>query len=212
MLISTDSVNATTARIAVLGDSLVQGYGLHPDEGLVPQLEAWLVEKGVNAALINAGVSGDTTAGGLARLDWTLSDDVDALIVSLGANDALRGIDPSVSLSNLGAILQEANARHIPILLIGIAAPGNYGPDYASEFNAMFPTLSKTFGTLLYPDILQPLTELPDRTATLAQYFQPDGLHPNVDGVKLITNAIGPYVAELAKLAAQSASSPESNH
>ncbi len=138
---------------------------------------------------------------GLARVDWTLSADVDALIVSLGGNDVLRGLDPAVSRINLDGILAAAKVRDIPVLLIGVAAPGNYGADYKAEFDAVFPALSKTYGTLLYPNFLQALAEMPDRSETIARYFQPDGLHPNAAGVELIVKSIGPSVAELAELA-----------
>lgn len=192
---------AETTTVAALGDSLVQGYGLPADQGFVPQMQFWLDGRGVDATLLNAGVSGDTTAGGLARADWTLTEDVDALIVALGGNDVLRGIDPAVSRENLEGILKTAQARNVPVLLIGISAPGNYGADYKAEFEANYPALSKRYGTLLYEDLLQPLTDLPDRTGAVERYFQPDRLHPNADGIRLIVEAIGPSVAELIKMA-----------
>ncbi|MFV2038161.1 MAG: GDSL-type esterase/lipase family protein, partial [Paracoccaceae bacterium] len=120
---------AEPVTIAALGDSLVQGYGLARDLGFVPQLQRWLDNQGLAVVVINAGVSGDTTAGGRARIGWTLGADIDALIVSLGANDALRGVDPAASKANLDAILATATARAVPVLLVGIQAPGNFGPE-----------------------------------------------------------------------------------
>lgn len=184
--------------IAALGDSLTQGYGLPADEGLVPQLEAWLSEQGADITVLNAGVSGDTTAGGLARIDWTLSEDVDALIVALGGNDVLRGLPSEEAQANLDGILVHAAKRALPVLLVGITVPGNFGPEYKAAFEAIYPDLAARHGTLLYPDLLEPITALPDRTAALAAYIQSDGVHPNADGVRLIVEGIGPFVVELA--------------
>ncbi|MCA8882177.1 MAG: arylesterase [Rhodobacteraceae bacterium] len=184
--------------IAALGDSLTQGYGLLPEDGLVPQLGRWLEAHGQSVRMINAGVSGDTTAGGAARIDWTLTPDVQALIVALGANDLLRGIDPATSRANLDRILATAQDRGLPVLLIGVAAPDNYGPDYKAAFDAIYPDLAARYDTLLIPDLLAPLrkwrTEDP---VALAAVMQDDGLHPNRDGVALVVDAIGPEVARL---------------
>ncbi|RMD46550.1 MAG: arylesterase, partial [Alphaproteobacteria bacterium] len=128
---------ARTLRVVALGDSLTQGYGLPAGQGFVPQLERWLRERGHDVELVNAGVSGDTTAGGRARIGWTLAGGADALIVALGGNDVLRGLPPEEARANLEAILAEAEARGIPVLLIGIDAPGNYGPDYERAFEAI---------------------------------------------------------------------------
>ncbi|MEM9474338.1 MAG: arylesterase [Pseudomonadota bacterium] len=187
---------AEPITVAALGDSLTQGFGLVPDQGFVPQLEAWLTESGAEVAIINAGVSGDTTAGGLSRVDWTLTEDVDALIVALGGNDLLRGIDPAVSRANLDGILQAATARDLPVLLVGLEAPGNYGPDFKADFEAMFPELADSYGALLYPDFLAPL-RTGDQTEALQRLMQPDGVHPNAEGVKLMVAGIGPEVLEL---------------
>lgn len=183
--------------VAALGDSLTQGYGLPPGDGFVPQLESWLREKGADVTVLNAGVSGDTTQGGLSRVDWTLTPDVDAMIVALGGNDLLRGIDPAVSRSNLEGILEAAAGKGVPVLLVGMAAPGNYGPDYKAEFDAMYPDLAREFGALYYPGFLDALTAQDDRAAALDTYMQPDGLHPNREGVALIVEAMGPTVLEL---------------
>ncbi|MYA88326.1 MAG: arylesterase [Boseongicola sp. SB0662_bin_57] len=188
---------AAPATIAALGDSLTQGFGLASDDGFVPQLQRWLDVQGANAELINAGVSGDTTAGGLSRIAWTLSDDVDGLIVALGANDMLRGIDPGVARANLDGILSEAGRQGVPVLLIGMDALPNYGPEYKSAFDAMYPDLAARHGALYHPDFLGALAALGDRAAALEAYMQPDGMHPNRDGVKLIVSDIGPSVLEL---------------
>lgn len=194
---SLSQAKAEQVTIAALGDSLTHGYGLPQELGFVPQLEQWLLAQGLDVKLINAGVSGDTTAGGLARVDWTLSPDVDALIVSLGGNDVLRGIDPAVSGANLDGILAKAAAKNVPVLLVGVSAPGNYGADYQGQFNAIYPGLAKQYGALLYPNFLRALAELPDQASVLAQYFQSDAVHPNADGVELIVEDIGPSVAAL---------------
>ncbi len=196
-----ETARAEPVTIAVLGDSLVQGYGLPPDQGFVPHMQDWLDSNGIEAELLNAGVSGDTTAGGLSRVEWTLTPEVEALIVSLGGNDVLRGLDPAAARANLEAILDIAAAREVPVLLIGIGAPGNYGADYRIAFEAIYPALAQSHGTLLFDDFLSPLTRLPDRAGVVARYFQPDRLHPNAEGVGLIVESIGPSVAELVRLA-----------
>lgn len=192
---------AQPATIAALGDSLTQGYGLPVDQGFVPQLQAWLTEHGADAVVLNAGVSGDTTAGGAARIGWTLTEDVDALIVALGGNDMLRGLQPADMRANLTTILQAAQDRDLPVLLIGLPAPGNYGPEYKTDFDAVFPELSAEFGTLLAPNFLAGLTGLPDREAAMAAYMQPDLTHPNAEGVALIVANLGPLVLDLVRRA-----------
>lgn len=198
--VSPGAAGAEPVTIAALGDSLVQGYGLANGDGFIPQLEKWIADAGLDIVLINAGVSGDTTAGGLSRINWTLSPDVDALILSLGGNDALRGIDPATVRQNLDAILAIAAARPVPVLLIGINAPNNFGPNYKAAFGAIYPELAARYATLLYPNFLQALVDMPDRAATLASYFQADALHPNIQGVALVVQDIGPSVAALAAL------------
>ena len=179
--------------IAALGDSLTQGYGLARDDGFVPQLEDWLKAQGTDVRILNAGVSGDTTAGGLARIDWTLTPDVQALIVILGGNDILRGIDPAASRANIAAILTVAAQRDLPVLLVGMPAPGNYGPDYKAQIDAMYPELAQEFGALFLADFFAPILEgaaqIPD-----AKYMQADGVHPNAGGVREIVRAVGPAV------------------
>ena len=184
--------------IAALGDSLTHGYGLPPDQGFVPQLQAWLRDQGLDVTVLNAGVSGDTTAGGLARLDWTLTPEVEALIVELGANDFLRGIDPAAARANLDAILTRAGDAGLPVLLIGLPAPGNYGPDYKQQFDAIWPDLAAKHGTLLVTSFFRGLAPPgADPAAERERVMQPDGTHPNAEGVARIVADIGPEVAAL---------------
>lgn len=185
---------AEPVTVLALGDSLIQGYGLTEAEGLVPQLQHWLDGRGAEVRLINGGVSGSTTAGGAAAVGWVLTPDVDAMIVVLGGNDLLRGIDPAESRANLDRILTVAQGAGVEVLLAGIIAPGNYGADYKVAFDGMFPALAGEYGALLYPDFFAGLRAAPgDRAA----YFQPDGIHPNAKGVALIVRHMGPVVLEL---------------
>lgn len=182
-------------RIVAFGDSLTHGYGLPEELGFVPQLQAWLVEQGADVVLINAGVSGDTTAGGRARIDWTLSDGFDAIIVTLGGNDLLRGIDPANSRANIEAILAAATRAGVEVLLVGMRAPGNYGPEYQAEFDALYPELAEQYNTLLFPSFFEGLGE--GTPAQLLVFMQSDGVHPNAQGVTRIVKALGPSVLEL---------------
>lgn len=195
---SGDRATAEPVTIAALGDSLVHGYGLPPENGFVPQLQSWLDTHEVEAIVTNAGVSGDTTAGGLSRVEWTLNGEVDAMIVALGGNDALRGLDPAVSRKNLHGILQVAAQKNIPVLLVGIDAPANYGAGYKTDFDAIYPALASEFNALLYPSFLAVLLARPDRAATLRNLMQSDGIHPNKDGVRLIVEDIAPIVSQLS--------------
>ena len=185
--------------IAALGDSLTQGYGLVQEEGFVPQLEAWLRAEGDDVQLVNAGVSGDTTAGGLSRVGWTLSPEVDAMIVTLGGNDLLRGLSPDQARNNIEGILQAAQEANVEVLLIGMDAPGNFGPDYKAEFDAIYPELAQTYGAVFLESFFAGLSEdgiAPD-PASLREWFQSDGIHPNAKGVERIVQAVGPKVQEL---------------
>ncbi|WP_170573966.1 arylesterase [Ruegeria atlantica] len=190
------AATAEQVVIAALGDSLTQGYGLPEQDGFVPQLDRWLRAQGAEVRLINAGVSGDTTAGGAARVDWTLTPDVDAMIVALGGNDLLRGIDPAVSRTNLEAIVQTAEASGVDVLLIGMQAPGNYGAEYKAAFDAIYPELAAAYGTAYAPGFFTGLTAEGDPDAA-RRYMQSDGIHPNAEGVILIVESLGPYVLEL---------------
>ena len=182
---------AEALRILMLGDSLTAGYGLASRDALPARLEAALRDRGLDARVIDAGVSGDTTAGGLARLDWALADRPHAVIVALGANDALRAIDPAVARSNLDRLLAALSERSLPVLLAGMLAPRNLGPEYGARFDAIYPELAERHGTLLYPFLL-------DGVATVAELNQADGLHPNEAGVEVIVDRILPSVLCLA--------------
>lgn len=185
---------AEPVTIAALGDSLTAGYGLFPGKGFVPQLEKWLATQGVEVEIRNAGVSGDTTRGGLARVDWTLTPDVDAVIVALGGNDLLRGIDPAISRANLEAILQKTKGAGVKVLLVGLRAPSNYGLDFKRAFDAMYPDLATKYGTLYADSFFRGLQGAP---GTQVDYLQLDGVHPNAKGVALIVEGLGPSVLEL---------------
>lgn len=188
---------AEPVTIAALGDSLTQGYGLPAEQGFVPQLESWLIQQGRDARVVNAGVSGDTTAGGLSRISWTLTPDVSALIIILGGNDFLRGIDPDVSRANLAGILAAAEEAQVDVLLIGMQAPGNYGPEYKAAFDAIYPELAEEYGTLYIDSFFSGLGGAGTNPASLRAYMQPDGIHPNADGVVRIVGGIGPHVLTL---------------
>lgn len=200
MLLSPLPAFAGPIVIAALGDSLTQGYGLPVEDGFVPQLENWLHEQGADVSILNAGVSGDTTAGGLSRMAWTLTPEVDALIVALGGNDLLRGIDPATSRANLAGILQIARERDLPVLLIGHAAPGNYGPDYKLAFDAIYPDLADEYGVLIYTNFLAALSDTAYQKTPNLKYMQNDNIHPNATGIAKIITAIGPKVRVLAGL------------
>ncbi len=189
-------VFAETATVVALGDSLTQGYGLPEDQGFVPQLQGWLAAQGADATVVNAGVSGDTTAGGLARTDWALTPEVDALIVNLGGNDMLRGIDPATSRANLDGILAKAKARNLPVLLIGLRAPGNYGPDFKADFDAIFPDLAAQYGADLEVNFFFPLIDQSTRRLN-PDDMQSDGIHPNASGVAKVVETLGPKVLDL---------------
>lgn len=185
---------AGTTTILALGDSLTAGYGLDPGQSMPDKLQEALRAKGLDVTIINAGVSGDTAAQGAARLDWALTDDVKAAIVELGANDALRGLDPAQAEAALREILQKLKIRNIPTLLLGMKAPPNLGADYGSKFDGMFPKLAAEFEATLYPFYL-------DGVAAQPELNQADGIHPNEKGLAVILPKILPFVEALvAKL------------
>ncbi len=181
--------------IVAFGDSLTQGYGLAEEDGFVPQLRAWLEEQGQQVRVVNAGVSGDTTSGGLSRIEWTLSEETHGMIVALGGNDLLRGLDPALTRANIEGILQAAQAADIPVLLVGMDAPGNYGAEFKNAFDAIWPELAQEYEALHFGNFFAGLEES-DLSAARA-YFQPDGIHPNAEGVRKIVDAMGPSVVEL---------------
>ena len=193
---------AQPITLVAFGDSLTQGYGLPPQDGFVPQLQTWLTAAGQDVVVINAGVSGDTTAGGASRIDWTLTPDVDALIVNLGGNDMLRGIDPAESRGNLEAILVAAEAKDLPVLLVSLRAPGNYGADFKAAFDAMFGDLAAKHGDLLADNYFFPLIDQSSRLLDPA-LMQADGIHPNAAGVAVAVESLGPKVRELLAQVAQ---------
>ena len=200
-ILSGGVVWAEPVTLVALGDSLTAGYGLEdPADGLVPQLEGWLRAKGHEVVIQNAGVSGDTTAGGLARIDWALGPEADGLIVILGGNDMLRGLDPGEAKANLDAILTRAEGRGLPVLLVAMKAPGNYGPDYKTAFDAMYGALGAAHGAVLAEDFFGGLRAAgadPADPASMAAFMQADGIHPNPAGVKLIVEGLGPKVEDL---------------
>lgn len=177
-------------KLLALGDSLTAGYGLPEPQSFASQLQKALRDKGYAVTVVNAGVSGDTTAGGLARLDWALADKPDAALVELGANDMLRGLDPDAAKKNLDAILTKLGERKIPTLLAGMLAAPSLGRPYVERFNALYPDLAKTHGVPLYPFFL-------DGVATDKALIQQDGLHPNAQGVAIIVERILPHVTRL---------------
>ena len=177
----------TPLEIVVLGDSLVAGYELAPGEDYPSKLEAALREAGYDVAISNAGVSGDTTSGGLARLDWSVPDSANAVILELGANDALRGLSPDQAAENLSTIIERLQDREIPVMLMGMMAPPNMGADYGADFNAIYPELASEYGLDLYPFFL-------DGVATHAEYQLADGMHPNAAGVDVMVEKTLPSV------------------
>lgn len=177
--------------IVALGDSLTAGYLLGPGEDFATQLERALADAGhENVKIANAGVSGDTTSGGLARLDWAVGPDADAVIVELGANDALRAIDPEVTRANLEAIVTRLKARGLPVLLAGMYAPPNLGGEYAAAFNPIYEDLAAEHGAILYPFFL-------DGVAAERHLNLGDGIHPTAEGVGVIVERILPKVEAL---------------
>ncbi|HTS94517.1 MAG TPA: arylesterase [Stellaceae bacterium] len=181
---------AAPTRIVAFGDSLTAGYGVLPEEAFPVRLQAWLHEHGVEAEVVNAGVSGDTSAGGLARLDWTLAEPADAVLVEFGANDALRGIDPQSTYESLDAILSKLEVRKVKVLLLGMKSPANWGREYQQSFDAIYPTLAERHHVLLYPFFLEGVVLDPNLN-------QGDMLHPNARGVEAIVAQVGPYVLRL---------------
>lgn len=176
--------------IVALGDSLTAGLGLPQDQTFPAQLEAALKARGIEARVVNAGVSGDTAAAGLTRLDWALTEDASAVIIELGANDALQGLPPEATKEALAAIVEKVQAKGLPILLAGMEAPRNLGKDYSEAFGAIYPDLATRYGLILYPFFL-------DGAALNDGMMQKDGLHPNAKGVAVIVEKILPKVEEL---------------
>jgi acyl-CoA thioesterase-1 len=177
-------------RILAFGTSLTQGYGLPPGTEFPVVLEKRLKQAGLNVAVINAGVSGDTSSDALSRLDWSLADHPDAVIVEAGSNDALRGIDPAITERNIAAIMEKLKASHLPVLLLGMKAPRNFGPEYARAFDPIYARLAARYGVLFYPFML-------DGVALDRKLNQADGIHPNPAGVKIIVERLLPDAEKL---------------
>jgi len=181
---------AGVPQVLVFGDSLTAGLGLPAEAAFPARLEARLKGEGVGLHVINGGNSGDTTADGLARLDWTLADKPDFVILELGANDALRGIDPKLVRANLDALIAKIQAKGAKVLLMGMRAPPNWGEDYQHEFERIYPELAQAHGVTLYPFFLEGVAMDP-------KLNQPDGLHPNEKGVAALVDRIAPFLARL---------------
>ena len=177
-------------RLLVLGDSLTAGYGLPHDEGFQVRLRDALAVRGQAVTIVDGSVSGDTSAGGRARLEWVLADGADAAIVELGANDGLRGLEPRAMEANLASILDALAARHIPVLLTGMQAPPNFGEAYGVEFRGVFIRLGRRQGVLFDPFFLEGV-------ATDPALNQPDGMHPNAEGVRRVVARLLPLVEKL---------------
>lgn len=177
-------------KIVAFGDSLTAGYGLPANEGFVPRLQAALAAKGVAGEIQNAGVSGDTASDGLARLDWSVPEGTEAVILELGANDMLRGFKPEITRDALDTILRRLTARHIAVLLCGMRSAPNLGPEYGAAFERIYPELAAKYDVLMYPFFL-------DGAAADLKLLQHDGLHPNAAGVEVIVARILPKVEEL---------------
>ncbi len=195
--LSATAVQSADLKLVVLGDSLSAGYQLAPQDGFPEQLQKALDARGLSVEVVNAGVSGDTTSGGLSRLDWSVGTDADAAIVELGANDALRGIQPDITRNNLNEITRRLRDRGIEVLLAGMLAPRNLGPEYAEAFDPIYSDLAQAHDALLYPFFLEGVALNPNLNLS-------DGMHPNADGVAIIVENILPKVEELLAKASSS--------
>ena len=179
--------DAKPIKMVVLGDSLSAGLGLSANDAFPAKLQKALKDKGINVDMTNAGVSGDTASGGRDRLDWSVPEGTDAVIVELGANDALRGLDPAVTRAALTDIVKRLKSRGIAVMLCGMVAPPNYGSDYAARFNSIYPDLGREFDVPLYPFFLAGV-------AANSKLNQADGIHPTAEGVDIIVNNVLPAV------------------
>jgi acyl-CoA thioesterase I len=186
---ATAHAQSTPVKLAILGDSLAAGYGVKPGQSVPARLEAALKAQGRNVTVINHGVSGDTTAGGLDRVDWMLADKPDIVMVELGANDALRGLDPAAAERNLDAIVAKLKAAGVTVWLAGMLAPRNFGPEYAQQFDGLYKRLAEKYNVPLYPFFL-------DGVAQDVALNQADGLHPNPKGVDIIVERLLPFVTK----------------
>lgn len=190
LVVAAPPAAADTTKILAFGDSLSSGFGLAPGEGFPAKLEARLRAEGLDVQVVNSAIAGDTTAGGLARLDWAVADKPDLVILELGANDALRGIDPDKVRANLDKIIAKVQASGAKLLLAGMRAPPNWGEEYQDRFDHIYPDLARAHDVTLYPFFL-------DGVATSPELNQPDGLHPNEQGVAAVVDRIAPVVVRL---------------
>jgi acyl-CoA thioesterase-1 len=191
ILLVSGSANAQSApiKIAVLGDSLAAGYGVTPEQAFPARLEALLKARGRKVTILNQGVSGDTTAGGLDRIDWMLADKPDIVLVELGGNDALRGLDPATTEKNLAAIVEKLQAAHVTVWLAGMMAPRNLGSDYVTAFDGLYKRIADKYKVPLYPFILDGVAQDPALN-------QADGLHPNPKGAQIVADRLLPFVTK----------------
>jgi acyl-CoA thioesterase-1 len=196
LILASGPALAAPLRITAFGDSLTAGYGLPPQDGFVPRLQAALKGEGLDVTVANAGVSGDTTSDGVARLDWTLADRPDILIVELGANDGLRGVPPAVTRGNLDRILKTATGRGVRVVLAGMLAPPNLGPDYGTAFNRLYPELAAAYHVPFYPFFL-------DGVVLERKLKQDDDMHPNAAGVDVIVSRLLPLLTRVVRQAQQ---------
>lgn len=194
LLIFVRAADAEEKVILAMGDSLMAGYNLPPNASFPAQLETWLREQGADVRVLNSGVSGDTTASGRSRLDWSLASvpggKPDLFILEFGGNDMLRGIDPRVTRANMDAILEKLNGLNIRVLVMGMQAPPNMGAEYGREFNAIFPELAEKYGAELYPFYLEGVAAIPSLNLE-------DGLHPNEQGIEIMVENSGPMILGL---------------
>ncbi len=190
VLLAVIPAHSDPIRIVALGDSLTAGYGLEAGDAFTGRLEAALKDRGHDVVIVNAGVSGDTASDGLARVDWSVEEGADAVIVELGANDALRGVDPAITRDALDKLLARLDERGLPVLLAGMRAPPNLGADFGASFNPIYPELAGKYDVILYPFFL-------DGVAARTDLNQPDGIHPNAEGVAIIVERIVPSVEAL---------------
>lgn len=196
VILTGSAVQAEQITIVALGDSLTQGYGLAQSEGFVPVLEGWLRDQNVDVKITNAGVSGDTTSGGLERAEWALSGTVHGAILAMGGNDMLRGFPPELVRENLAKIIEIAGSDDIDVLLVGMKATNNFGPSYKEAFDGLYPSLAEEYGVDFYPDFIGAITR--DRTmAEVQDFMQRDGLHPSAEGVRMIVDEMGHSVLGL---------------
>jgi acyl-CoA thioesterase-1 len=190
LVLAQQPAGAQAMKLVAFGDSLTAGYGVAAQDAFPVKLQQALAAKGIAAEIVNAGVSGDTASGGLSRLDWSLPDDAKGVILELGANDALRGIDPAVTRKALDQILARLKEKNIPVLLCGMRAPPNLGPEYAAKFDPIYAELAAQYGVIFYPFFLEGV-------AAERGLNQGDGIHPTAAGVDVIVRAILPKVEEL---------------